>query len=561
MSQMRRVQIRRLSTGVPGLDEVLGDGLPEYSFNLVAGGPGTGKTILVHQFVFTNASTERPALYITVVGEPPLKMLRYQQQFNFFDPRKVETAVHFVNLEQEVLDKGLDEVYAAIARMAEETKPGIVVVDSFRTVMRAAKEIDGEMTLQGFAQRLATFLTGWRATTFLVGEHAKDEVERNPVFTVADGIFWLYQSVERNSVVRKLQVMKLRGQASVPGLHTFRISGDGITVFPRISRPPGAVARTFPCRRLSAGVAGLDEMMGGGVPEGDVALVAGPSGSGKSLVGSAFIAAGVRQGERGIIVAFEEFPGEFTDRAKCLGVDLADMVARGDLKLIYLRPLDLSVDETFYEIGQAVGAMEAKRVVIDSVSGFELALAPTFREEFRESLYRLASQLSSLGITLLITAEIVERFDELRFSPHLISFLADDIILLRYVEIRGKLRKVIAVIKMRGSEHSEELKVLSITSQGMVVGESLGEYEGIIGAMPCLRQEVRQPVRPLLNAQEALVFETLVGLGQGQLSELSLATGLQRRPLSYAIDRLVALKRITRAVEEGRTVYRPSPRI
>ena len=219
-----RVNIRQLPTGVPGLDEILGGGLPEFSFNIIAGAPGCGKTTLAHQIMFANATPERPALYFTVLGEPAIKMLRYQQQFTFFDAAKMDGAIRFVNLSQIVLDQDLGAVLDAIIKEVEASKASIVVVDSFRTVVRKALNNASEVELQGFVQRLALHLTSWQATTFLIGEYVEGELRDNPVFTVADGLFWLYQSVERNSIVRKMQVMKLRGQESVPGLHTFRIT-------------------------------------------------------------------------------------------------------------------------------------------------------------------------------------------------------------------------------------------------------------------------------------------------------------------------------------------------
>src|SRR3989304_2458694 len=180
MNDNRRVSIGKMLTGVPGLDPVLGGGLPEYSFNLVAGGPGTGKTSLVHQIMFANATAEHPAIYFTVLGEPPIKMLRYQQQFNYFDLDKVDSAVRFINLSHEVLEKDLSKVLEAIVTEVENTNPGIVVVDSFRTVVRATPAvITGEMEVQGFVQRLALHLTGWQATTFLVGEYMESEIRDN----------------------------------------------------------------------------------------------------------------------------------------------------------------------------------------------------------------------------------------------------------------------------------------------------------------------------------------------------------------------------------------------
>src|SRR3990172_8054128 len=277
MNEQVKVSIRKLPTGIPGLDEIMGGGLPEYSFNIVAGTPGCGKTTFAHQFVFANATPEHPALYFTVLGEPALKMLRYQQQYSFFDHAKLQNSIRFINLSQVVLEKDLNAVMEEISREVEAASPGIVVVDSFRTVVRKAQAGANEMELQAFVQRLALHLTSWQATTFLLGEYSDAEMRDNPVFTVADGLFWLYQTVERNSIVRKLQIMKLRGQASVPGLHTFRITDAGLQTFPRTLGLTGRKEKKPFRRRLSTGIAELDKMMGGGVPEGDSVLVAGPS--------------------------------------------------------------------------------------------------------------------------------------------------------------------------------------------------------------------------------------------------------------------------------------------
>ncbi len=354
MSAEDKVTIRKLPTGVPGLDEILGGGLPEYSFNIIAGAPGGGKTTLAHQILFANATPGRPALYFTVLGEPAIKMLRYQQQFTFFDPAKLNAAVRFINLSQVVLEKDLDAVLAEILKEVEAVTPGVVVVDSFRTVVRKAGGGTGEVELQAFIQRLALHLTSWQATTFLIGEYTEGEVRDNPVFTVADGLFWLYQQIERNSIVRKLQVMKLRGQASVPGLHTFRITDAGVQAFPRTFGLTGRKEKARDRRRLPCGVPELDAMLGGGIPEGDSLLVAGPSGTGKSVFATQFIAEGLRRGESGIVAIFEERPEEYTERAAKLGMDFEVPQRDGKLTIVYLRPLDLSVDETMREVLDAV---------------------------------------------------------------------------------------------------------------------------------------------------------------------------------------------------------------
>jgi len=484
MSADERVTIRKLPTGVPGLDEILGGGLPEYSFNIIAGAPGGGKTTLAHQLMFANATPERPALFFTVLGEPAIKMLRYQQQFTFFDPTRLGTAVRFVNLSQVVLEKDLGAVLEEIVKEVEAAGPGVVVVDSFRTVVRKAAGGTSEADLQGFVQRLALHLTSWQATTFLIGEYTEGEVRDNPVFTVADGLFWLTQQVERNSIVRKLQVMKLRGQASVPGLHTFRITADGVQAFPRTFGLTGRKEKAPDRPRLSCGIAELDAMMGGGIPEGDSLLIAGPSGSGKSVFATQFIAEGLRRGEPGIVAIFEERPEEYAVRADSLGMEFAAHRRDGKLNLLYLRPLDLSVDETMHEIIDAVERTKAKRLVIDSLAGFELALAPGFREDFRESLYRMIGALTRTGVTIVSTVELIESFTELALSPYAISFLSDDIVRLRYVEIGSRLRKVLMVVKMRGGVHSKDIREYDITAAGIRVGGRLMGYHGLVTGVP-----------------------------------------------------------------------------
>jgi circadian clock protein KaiC len=484
MNAEDRVAIRKLPTGVPGLDDILGGGLPEYSFNIIAGSPGGGKTTLAHQMVFANATADRPALYFTVLGEPALKMLRYQQQFAFFDPAKLGTAVRFVNLSQVVLEQDLDAVLAGIIREVEAAGPGLVVVDSFRTVVRKTAGGTGEAELQAFIQRLALHLTSWQATTFLIGEYTEGEVRDNPVFTVADGLFWLYQQVERNSIVRKFQVMKLRGQASVPGLHTFRITDAGVQAFPRTFGLTGRAEKSRDRRRLTCGVPDLDAMLGGGIPEGDSLLVAGPSGTGKSVFATQFIAEGLRRGEPGIVAIFEERPEEYAERAAKLGMDFETPQKEGKLSIVYLRPLDLSVDETMREILDAVARTGAKRVVIDSLAGFEMALAPSFRADFRESLYRMIGALTRTGVTIVTTVEVTETFTELALSPYSISFLSDDIIRLRYVEIDGQLRKVLLVVKMRAGDHSKDIREYEITAEGLRIGARLTGYHGLITGVP-----------------------------------------------------------------------------
>jgi circadian clock protein KaiC len=198
-----------------------------------------------------------------------------------------------------------------------------------------------------------------------------------------------------------------------------------------------------------------------------------------------FIAEGIRQGEPGIVAVFEERPQAYAERAASLGMDLETPQKDGKLSILYLRPLDLSVDETMHAILDAVQKIGAKRLVIDSLAGFEMALSPGFRADFRESLYRMISALTGIGVTIVSTVEVDETFTEFPFSTYSISFLTDDIIRLRYVSIDGQLRKIMVVIKMRGGNHAKDIREYEITDKGVVIlGERLTNYQGLISGIP-----------------------------------------------------------------------------
>ncbi|MCF7543604.1 ATPase domain-containing protein [Pseudomonas petrae] len=477
LTQTTKVVINHLHTGVPGLDEVLGGGLPEFSFNLIAGPPGCGKTTLAHQMMFALATPERTALYFTVLGEPPLKMLRYQQQFDFFDSDAVNQSIRYINLADATQAGDLDEVLRRIVNEVQSYGPSLVFVDSFRSVVLASQtQNNPNNNLPQFIQQLGMGMTAWQATTFLIGEYSA-QADSNPIFTVADGLIWLRQGVLRNSMVRKMEVMKMRGQPTLPGLHSFRIDGAGITVFAPASRL-GKSPRLDPATRLSSGVPLLDQMLGGGIPAGYSLLVAGPSGSGKSILAAAFLAEGAKLGESGVIAVFEQR----ADRLQ--NAQLSRLIEDGLITLVDSRAPDLSIEEIIHLLLAQIQRVGASRVVIDSLSGFELSLAPTFREDFRSSLASLVGALAATGVTVMMTSELEDRYDDLRFSPYGTAFLTDAIIVQRYVEIDSQLLRMMAVVKVRCSPHSHELRLYRINDQGIQVGDVLPGKEGLLSASP-----------------------------------------------------------------------------
>jgi circadian clock protein KaiC len=275
-----------------------------------------------------------------------------------------------------------------------------------------------------------------------------------------------------------MEIMKMRGQPTLPGLHTFRIATSGIKVFAPATVNPVEAPHKLPLKRLKMGVAQLDDMLGGGLPRGYSLLVAGPSGSGKSILASTFLAEGARNGETGVIAVFEQRPNHSQNSV------LTDLIQRGQVGLVDSRAPDLSIDEIVQLLLSEISRLKATRLVIDSLSGFELALAPTFREDFRESLSRMVNALTSVGVSVLLTSELEDRYTDLRFSPYGTAFLTDAIIVQRYIEVQSRLLRIMAVVKVRASAHSDELRLYRIDDNGLQIGEMLPDQEGLLGGRP-----------------------------------------------------------------------------
>jgi circadian clock protein KaiC len=481
-----KVTVGTLATSVPGLDLLLGGGLSEFSFNLIAGAPGSGKTTLAHQIMFSLANPQRRALFFTVLGEPPLKMLRYQQQYAFYDLDKVGSSVRYVNLGEDLRSGNFAGVLERIMREVEAFSPSLVFVDSFRSVVQTAKDgNEGIADLQHFIQELGTRMTSWEATTFLIGEYMHAEAEANPIMTVADGLFYLSQHQERNSVVRKIRIVKMRGQHHLSGSHIFRITGDGLRIYPRMlplitEEQPETGIDTSPVR-IPTGTPQIDEMLHGGLPRGHALLVVGPTGSGKTVFGTEFLAEGVRQGEKGVALFFEKTTARLRNSV------LSNLIASGEVSVVSNRLLDLTVEELIDDLIEVVRRTNAKRVLVDSLSEFGLYLAPEFRSDIRGAVFRLLDTLAKLGVTVVVTIGLEDRFTELRFSQADISFLTDAIIALRYVEREGSLAKFISVVKVRGSGHSRDLRQYEITDRGIEIGERPVQIEGLLSGHPSMR--------------------------------------------------------------------------
>lgn len=476
-----RVTLGKLSTGVPGLDVLLGGGLTEFSFTLIAGAPGSGKTTLAHQIMFSLATPERRALFFTVLGEPPLKMLRYQQQFAFFDMDKVGPSIRYVNLADDLRAGDFTGVLERIMREVEDFAPSLVFVDSFRSVVQTGRSgNEGLWDLQHFIQELGSRMATWQATTFLIGEYTQADVEANPIITVADGMLSLTHNQDEEAVVRKVRVIKMRGQAHMTGSHTMRITSDGIRVYPRVLPPMTGAYRDVDCdpRRIPTGVAGLDELLHGGLPQGHTMLVSGPTGVGKTILGSEFLRAGAQEGEHGVAVYFEKHTARLHNN------ELIGLIKAGKVTVLESLSLQLSVEELLDDLLETIERTGATRVVIDSVSEIGLYLAPEFRYDLRLSVFRTLATLAGRGVSVMVMVGFEDNRPDMRFSIDNLCFLSDAVLSMRFGEVGGRLCKFLTVVKVRGSAHSNEVRAYKITDKGIEVESHAASYDRVLSGWP-----------------------------------------------------------------------------
>jgi len=451
----------RLSSGHPRLDDLLGGGLPANSINMVIGLPGTGKTILAQQYVFANASQERPALYLATVSEPFDKILRYGQTLRFFDPEAVGHSVFYEDLGTLLNERGLAGVLEQVSELIKQRRPGLIVIDSFKALSAYAEGAEFREFLHDFAGRLSAVAT----SSLWIGEYGEDEIGPAPEFAVADAIISLSTARAAERETRMLRILKLRGSAFAPGRHAYRLSADGIDVFPRLADTLDITSYPLDGSRSSSGIAALDEMLADGYWPGSSTLCAGPSGCGKTLMALHFIFNGVRQGEPGVLATLQEHPTQLARIVQGFGWSTDEK----GVELMYRSPVDLYIDEWVYELLEAVERTGARRVVIDSLTDLRLAAPDEVR--FREYMYSLVQRFSRQRVSLFMTSELADLFEVRRLSEFGISHLSDNVVLLQYIREQASVRRALTVLKTRASRHEPEIREFRITPEGIVLGD------------------------------------------------------------------------------------------
>jgi circadian clock protein KaiC len=454
----------RLTSGNQQLDAILGGGFPAHAINLVVGPPGSGKTILAQQYVFHNATPERPAVYLTTVSEPLEKVLRYGQTMAFFDPAAVGRAVFYEDVGELLGTQGLSGVLERIDALVKEHRPGILVVDSFKALSFYAAD-QGEF--RRFLHSLSGRLSAFPVTSLWLGEYDRAELTTAPEFAVADAIVSLSSERASQRELRVLQVLKLRGSGFLSGRHAYRLSEAGMDTFPRLADPVDATSYSVATERVSSGIPVLDAMLDEGYWPGAATLVAGPTGSGKTLMGLHFIVSGARRGEPGVIATLQENSTQLQRIAQ--GFDWS--LAEPGIELLSRSPVDLYIDQWVYELLAAIERTGARRVLIDSLG--DLVFAAGDETRYREYLYSLMQRCSRVGVSLLLTLELPDLFQITRLSELGISHVSDNVVLLQYLRQPAVIRRTLTVIKTRASLHQPQVREFTITSRGITLEDQI----------------------------------------------------------------------------------------
>jgi circadian clock protein KaiC len=453
----------RILTGSAGLDEVLGGGIPANTISVIMGAPGTGKTILAEQLAFANATADAPALYLTTLSEPLEKFIVHGQTHRFFDPAKVGVSIIYEDLGLMSRQSGVDQLPELVTNLLMDHRPRFVFIDSFKALTELMLTAQQRRTV---IYDLASVLSSYQCTSFLIGEYAQETMTELPEFAIADVVLQLMKYSTNVSEQRFLRVEKLRGSYSIPGLHAFSIGRDGIEVYPRLLTPVTTPDYSAKVERVETGISNLDGMISEGFWRGSTTLIAGPTGSGKTIVGLHFITQGALKGEQGLYVGFQENPTQLGRVMKNLGWKPEELLNNGGFDLLYKSPVELQIDTITSEIFRRIREGKVKRVVIDALGDLERSSVD--RQRFADFIYALTQWFAAENVTCLVMYELTNLFEVHGISDQEISNMADNVILLRY-KPGPEMQRTLRIIKTRGSAHDNREHELQITNKGVVV--------------------------------------------------------------------------------------------
>jgi circadian clock protein KaiC len=489
-------QLARFRSGIPGLDKVLGGGLLRGAVYIVQGVPGTGKTILAHQICFEHIRESGRALYVTVLSESHSRMMRNMSSLSFYDASVIPSSLYYVSAYQALDQEGLKGLTTLIRREIERLGTQLLVFDG----LTAADRMTASSTqFKQFVHDLQSISTVTDCSMLLLT--SAEDTAVLPEQTMVEGVIELTRRVPAAQSLRYLEVKKFRGSDYLDGRHAMQITQDGIVVYPRLEAAYNEPADNEPrfLEKVGTGIASLDELLGGGLPSGTTTLILGPSGCGKTTLGLHFLGQS-GPAERGLYFGFYETPNRLKHKAKSIGVDLATLEAEHSMILSWEAPTERILDRLGNRLIDLVRENGVRRLLVDGLDAMRLS-APG-PERLSRFVTALANELRAMHCTSLFTLESPQMLaSELSVPIDGISVIAENLIVMRYVEIDASVRRLFAVLKVRDSQFDARLQEMTIRDGGVVLAPTFGRAEGLLGG------HARRNVFSLVHASDQEAFE------------------------------------------------------
>ena len=477
-----QMPLERVPTGIPGLDTILRGGFLKAGIYIVRGEPGTGKTILGNQFCFNHVAAGHRAVYVTLLAETHDRMMQHMQIMSFFDSSRIPDGLYYVNGFSVLEEDGLKGFINLLRHEIRTHDATLLILDG---LIATEESSESERDFKKFIHELQAHIAIEGCTALLLTNGRRNSY--HPEHTMVDGLIELHDVLFGTQAEREIEVHKLRGTDALRGRHPFRITNQGIVVYPRIeallARPSGD--DQWPNERCATGVDQLDKMLGGGIPRGTTTLVLGASGSGKTSLGLHFLSQSSAE-EPGLFFGFYETPLRLRVKAAGIGIALDGLIEQGHLEILWHPPTEDILDALGNRLIEAVRCRRVKRLVIDGLLGFQ-EIAADRPHRIGRFLTALANELRALSVTTFYTAETRNLIGGAIEGPTIgLSTIAENLILLRYVEIRSQLRRLISVIKMRDSDFDSSLREFRITGHGFELAQTFHSAEAILSGFPQL---------------------------------------------------------------------------
>jgi circadian clock protein KaiC len=465
-----------VETGIPILDQLLGGGIPNRQLVIVTGDPGTGKTVLCSQIAFGLAERGTGVVLATLASEAQDKLIAELSGFSFFDADKVGNELFVVSAYPWV-QKGPKEAKDLLLKTMKERRAKLLFIDGLRSLRDMWQD---EARLRAFFYELNVGLGQLDAIGLLTTEYPLPRLMDRPEATTVDGIISLRALSFSGRVVRRIQVAKLRGRAHLTGEHLMHITDRGIVIVPRLEEVTEPDQGFRPVTtRCAFGLPELDSIINGGLPAMSATLMTGSTGVGKTLLATKFIATGAAQGEPGLLVNYSEPVGRLVARARAVSIDVEPLIRSGNMHVRYRVSSNSEGDDLIAEILQLTEQLGIRRLVVDGLGDLEESIL--VKERVRGMLTALIVALRDRKVTTLFIKEVPKLAGaELDFSDTPIAVTAENMLVFRQVELRGRLHRVASVLKMRESGYDPHVREFEITPDGLRVLGPLESAEGLL---------------------------------------------------------------------------------